>query len=281
MLESIMTIESTYIILACAVLSILIILKVFFKILKHVIKIAFLFTTITYIGLLGYTQSPYIREFTIKKAFEIAPTIVRNEYIYKLKKDDLNITLLGTFGDQHLTAKDYSLHHLQAFMKNTKSDLIVVQTLEESIKEGDLSAGRVDMPYIYEVSKVYNIDCIGLNIDYQNERIDNYKLAQEIINIVSYYTEKKDFTVFLDYKSIKFQVEALLSHGFVKSKIDKGQSFNTNKVEYFVPKQYYDSLAVWTEVCVNDESKSFISCSLTDYKKRVNTIKKILKNQNT
>ncbi len=275
--------ENIYLILVGFIVATFIMFKMIIKMVKFISRVFVVFAIVSFISITSYTFSPNVRDKFITTTYKIFPTYIRDSYVYKLTNDDLNITLLGTFGDKHIDTSDYSLHHLQSFVKNSESDLIVLQTSTKSIDDGDISEGRVDMPYIYLTSEYYNIDCIGMNINKgNNEKIDKEELSKEIINIISYYDDKEEILVFLDYKEVKYQVEALITHNFKKAEIDKGKQFNTNKVEFYIPGEYMNALETWVSECTNNslnidiQDLTFSSCTDTEkIKKRVSAINKI------
>ncbi|XMB85798.1 hypothetical protein RJG79_10350 [Mycoplasmatota bacterium WC44] len=112
----------------------------------------------------------------------------KNKLIRKFTKKNQSIYIIGSIHGGHFRSKDYSHMHLKAALENIKPDLLLVESRQEEVENGNLGDGPFEMLYLHLLAKdlgipVKGIDWFKVNNDKPgtttNERDE--KITQNIV----------------------------------------------------------------------------------------------------
>lgn len=158
------------------------------------------------------------RELRDTLLHSVAPAYARDANFVHLKKDSVDLYLLGTIHGRHLTTEEYKLARLEAALTNLKPDLVMVEMRPEELARGRWGDGPIEMPFVALTAKSRGTAVEG--IDWWEitgptlRRNDDNRDDRIVANLLAKLPAKGTVVVFIGYSHVPEQQRRLVARGF-------------------------------------------------------------------
>lgn len=174
---------------------------------------------------------------------------IRNKVIREFTKDNQEIILLGTLHHMHYQLPEYSFQHLKAVLDNYQPDLLLVESRQEEINQGNLADGPLEMFLLHMYAKELGIPVQGIDwFSYKESKpgSTNKQRDQHIHNKILNQSQ--------GYSKVLVAVGA--THMLIETKLLIKQEYQKNSLS----KEQCDALFFTTEISCNfpDNTKEYI-----------------------